>query len=110
MFAALGVKIALRNRERKGAGRPAPAAALPGVAARDARGQRMESRRSAHMRKDGTRYAVYRCASKRYRTGTCSTTNVDAAKVDQAIMARLTAWTTDWEAWKDEQARAPEPR
>lgn len=24
-------------------------------------------------------------------------------------MARLTAWTTDWEAWKEEQARALEP-
>lgn len=28
--------------------------------------------------------------------------------IDQAIMARLTAWTTDWETWKDEQAQALE--
>lgn len=48
------------------------------------------------------------CSAKRYRTGTCDAPVVDAEKVDQAIMARLTAWTTDWETWKDEQARALE--
>jgi hypothetical protein len=68
----------------------------------------MESRRSGYVRKDGTRQTVYMCASKRYRTGTCNAPVVDAAKVDQAIMARLTAWTTDWESWKEEQSRALE--
>jgi hypothetical protein len=68
----------------------------------------MESRRSPYVRKDGTRQTFYLCASRRHGTGTCDAPRVDAAKVDQAIMARLTAWTTDWKTWKDEQARALE--
>ncbi len=106
LFDALGVKIGLRNRGSTGAGRPAPAAALSGLAVCDACGERMESRRYAHVRKDGTRQTIYMCASKRHRTGTCDAPVVDAGKVDQAVMARLTAWTTDWEAWKEEQAKA----
>jgi site-specific DNA recombinase len=105
-FDALGVKIGLRNRGGSGAGRPAPGAALSGVAVCDACGARMESRRSPYVRKDGTRQTSYLCASRRHATGTCDAPRVDAAKVDQAVMARLTAWTTDWEAWKGEQAEA----
>jgi hypothetical protein len=108
-FDALGVKICMRNRGRgKGGGRPAPFTALSGIAVCDACGARIVSRRSPHVRKDGTRQAIYICANRRGGAGTCDAPQVDAAKVDQAIMARLTAWTTDWEAWKDEQARALE--
>jgi site-specific DNA recombinase len=107
VFDALGVKIGLRNRGKTG-GRPAPAAALSGIAVCDACGQRMESRRSGHVRKDGSRQTVYLCASRRYNTGTCDAPRVEGEKVDRAIIARLTAWTTDWEAWKDEQAKALE--
>jgi hypothetical protein len=100
--------MGLRNRGRgKGGGRPVHAA-LSGVAICDACGARMESRRSPYVRKDGTRQAFYLCASRRHGTGTCDAPRVDAAKVDQAIMARLTAWTPDWKTWKDEQARALE--
>jgi recombinase/recombinase-like zinc beta ribbon protein len=113
LFDALGVKMGLRNRggsgrggARKGAGRPAPTTALSGVAVCDRCGQRMESRTYKHVRKDDTRKVVYMCSSVRHRTGTCDAPIVDAAKVDQAIMARLTAWATDWEAWKVEQAQA----
>jgi len=105
LFDALGVKMSLRNRGKTG-GRPAPAAALSGIAVCDACGQRMESRRSGHVRKDGSRQTVYLCASRRYNTGTCDAPRVDGDKVDRAIMARLTAWTTDWETWKAEQVRA----
>jgi DNA invertase Pin-like site-specific DNA recombinase len=106
-FDALGAKIGMRNRGRgKGGGRPAPFTALSGIAVCDACGARMVSRRSPHVRKDGTRQAIYICANRRGGTGTCDAPQVDAAKVDQAIMARLTAWTTDWEAWKDEQVQA----
>jgi site-specific DNA recombinase len=108
-FDALGVKMGMRNRGRgKGGGRPAPFTALSGIAVCDACGARMVSRRSPHVRKDGTRQAIYICANRRGGTGTCDAPQVDAAKVDQAIMARLTAWTTDWETWKEEQARALE--
>ena len=106
-FDALGVKMGMRNRGRgKGGGRPAPFTALSGIAVCDACGARMVSRRSPYVRKDGTRQALYVCANRKGGSGTCDAPQVDAAKVDQAIMARLTAWTTDWETWKEEQAKA----
>lgn len=102
-----------RAAERDKGGRPTTRYALAKLAVCDRCGERMYATTSPYKRKDGSQARRYVCANVRFSTGLCDQPQVDAEKVDTAVVRYMGDLFIDYEAFvaelsrgSDEQARA----
>jgi DNA invertase Pin-like site-specific DNA recombinase len=105
LFDRVQVRLAGEARDRGGR-RPSQeygTLALHRLAVCNRCGKPMQAVTSAWLRKDGTQKRNYRCKSKRYDA--CDAPQVDAARVDAAVVAHLEHLFIDVEAWRSELAQ-----
>lgn len=106
IFKLVGLKIRMRKAQPSKGGRPPTAFALGGLAACGKCGRPMKGRKSAYVRKDGSKQRFYLCSDVAEKTGTCDAPRFDAAVVDDAVVHYLGGRFIDFDAWAKEQADA----
>jgi len=106
VFDRLRVERGARDRaqgsQRDPRGRPPTNYALARLARCGQCGSAMYGSTSTYRRKDGTKRKSYECGNFKFATGVCDASPIDAELVDRAVIANLSRYLGDFEAWRSQ--------